>query len=425
MARVLVSSLPFAGHVGPTSAVAAELVRRGHRVVAYTGTKYHGRFLAVGAEWLPWRRARDFDDARLAATFPGLGGGKGLRGAWRHSARVFLGTAAGQAADLLDAARRQPFDLVVTDQLAFGAALAAEALDVPWASVAVTPLTLPGRHLPPPGLSPAAGPVGRVRDAVLRPPAGAVQRRLATPRVNRVRAAAGLGPRTVAALEDCYSPYLVVAQGVPALEFDRPDLPAHVRFVGRLAPPARSTVPLPDWWPELVAARADGRPVVHVTQGTLDNDPDDLLRPAVAGLAGTAPLVLCATGGPAPSVLGPLPDNVRVAAFLPYDRLLPLVDVMVTNGGWGGTLGGLAAGVPLVVAGRSLDKPDVARRVAWSGAGLDLRTDRPGPTRIRRAVQRVLAGPGFRRRAGELAVALTGAGGAGRAADRIEALLDR
>lgn len=54
-----------------------------------------------------------------------------------------------------------------------------------------------------------------------------------------------------------------------------------------------------------------------------------------------------------------------MAPFLPHDLLLPFVDVMVTNGGWGGVLGAVQAGVPLVVAGGSLDKPEVAR--GWPG----------------------------------------------------------
>src|SRR3954447_4427586 len=35
--RGLVAAMPFAGHAQPMAAVAAELVRRGHDVVAYTG----------------------------------------------------------------------------------------------------------------------------------------------------------------------------------------------------------------------------------------------------------------------------------------------------------------------------------------------------------------------------------------------------
>ena len=79
MARILVATLPFAGHVGATAAVTGELVRRGHEVVAYTGAKYAGRFETAGATWLPRSRATDFDDADLAATFPEIGDGKGFK----------------------------------------------------------------------------------------------------------------------------------------------------------------------------------------------------------------------------------------------------------------------------------------------------------------------------------------------------------
>lgn len=428
MARVLVTSMPFAGHVGPMSAVAGELTRRGHQVVAYSGAKYRDRFAAVGAGWLPWTRARDFDDANLAATFPEVGDGKGLRGAKANGEQVLFGTAPDQAADIIDAARREPYDLIVADHLGFGAALAGEALGVRWASVAVTPLSVSSRHLPPPGtpLFPATGPVGRLRDAALRAVARVAYRRLVDPQINRVRATVGLGPgRAGAALDNFLSPYLVLAQGVPGLEFSRPDLPAHIRFVGRLARPAPPDTAhhLPEWWPELAAARAAGRPVVHVTQGTLDLDLADLLRPTITGLADREPLVVATTGGADPGVLGPLPGNARVAPFLPHDLLLPLVDVMVTNGGWGGVLGAVQAGVPLVVAGGSLDKPEVARRVAWSGTGLDLRTGTPGPARVRRAVHRVLGEPRFRQRTHALGAALTAAGGTTAAGDLLDALL--
>ena len=90
---------------------------------------------------------------------------------------------------------------------------------------------------------------------------------------------------------------------------------------------------------------ADGPPVVHVTQGTYDVDPADLLLPALDGLATADVRVATATGGPA---LPPdrVPANARQAPLLPYDWLLPRTSVVVTNGGWGGVLAALAAGVP-------------------------------------------------------------------------------
>lgn len=418
------ASMPFAGHAGPMSAVAAELVRRGHQVVAYTGAKYRHRFTGVGATWLPWIKATDFDDADLAATFPAVGDGKGLRGTRANGEHVLFGTTAGQIADIMAGA---PYDLLVTDQVAFGSAIAGQALDIPWATVTVTPLSLTSRYLPPLGVPwlPATTAPGRLRDAAFRGLTSAIYRLVSDPKLNRFRADVGLGPVAPGRLFDgIYSTHLIVAQGVPGLEYPRPDLPGHVHFVGRLAPtvtPPADSAGLPEWWPELAATR----PVVHVTQGTLDVDPADLLRPALAALADRDVLVVCTTGGADPASLGPLPANARAAAFLPHDLLLPRVDVMVTNGGWGGVLAALQAGVPLIVAGGSLDKPEVARRVRWSGAGLDLRTGTPKAARIVAAVDQVLTDPRFRARARELGAAVTAAGGAPAAGDLIEGLLTR
>ena len=139
--------------------------------------------------------------------------------------------------------------------------------------------------------------------------------------------------------------------------------------------------------------------MVHVTQGTLDNaDLGRLLGPTMEALAGDDVLVVATTGGPDPAPLRPtLPANVRLERFIPHDLLLPHVDVMVTNGGYGGVQQALAHGVPLVVAGDSEDKPEVAARVRWSGTGVDLRTGRPTPVQAGRGGA---AGPASSRRSG-------------------------
>jgi UDP:flavonoid glycosyltransferase YjiC (YdhE family) len=306
VARILVASLPFAGHVGVLGALAAELSGRGHDIVAYTGAKYRDRFLATGAVWLPFTSAADFDDADLGAAFPRIGNGKGFRSDRANLEDVLFGTAAGQVADVLAAARRRPFDALVTDQTAFGAAVAGEALGIPWATVAVSPLTLTSRDLPPVGvpLTPFPGRWGRIRDAALWPVAGLVYRHIVDPMVNELRATAGLPPAPPGRLFDgMYSPHLVLAQGVPGLDYPRGDLPPHVHYVGRLAVAAAQDAGrrLPDWWPDVAAARAAGRPVVHVTQGTLE-----CWRPAAwtnprspAGSPGPEPVSTCAAGDPA------------------------------------------------------------------------------------------------------------------------------
>lgn len=85
-----------------------------------------------------------------------------------------------------------------------------------------------------------------------------------------------------------------------------------------------------------------------------------------------------------------------------------------------GTAADLAAGVPLVIAGGAIDKPEIARRVAWAGAGIYLKTGRPSPAQVRDAVARILGDPAYRRRAREHGESIRAAGGTPRAADLVE-----
>jgi UDP:flavonoid glycosyltransferase YjiC (YdhE family) len=76
---------------------------------------------------------------------------------------------------------------------------------------------------------------------------------------------------------------------------------------------------------------------------------------------------------------------------------------MVTNGGYGGVQLALSHGIPLAVAGTTEDKPEVAARVAWSGAGINLATSKPKPKAVRDAVRALLDEPRYRTRARALA----------------------
>ena len=160
---------------------------------------------------------------------------------------------------------------------------------------------------------------------------------------------------------------LIVQTTVPEFEYPRSRPVPNLRFIGPVSRGAVSDLPLPDWWPQL----DDGRPVVHVTQGTVANkDLTELVVPTLRALADQPVHVVVATGGrPLDALPEDLPANALVAEFLPYDRLLPRTAVYVTNGGYGGVHVALEHGVPVVAAGRTEDKPDVAARIAWSGAG--------------------------------------------------------
>jgi UDP:flavonoid glycosyltransferase YjiC (YdhE family) len=78
---------------------------------------------------------------------------------------------------------------------------------------------------------------------------------------------------------------------------------------------------------------------------------------------------------------------------------------MITNGGYGAVQRALTTGVPLVVAGNTEDKPEVAARVEWFGVGVNLRTGTPTAGEVRHAVRRVLNDASYKDAATELMAA--------------------
>jgi UDP:flavonoid glycosyltransferase YjiC (YdhE family) len=112
---------------------------------------------------------------------------------------------------------------------------------------------------------------------------------------------------------------------------------------------------------------------------------------------------------------------VRIAEYLPYDALLPKTDVMVTNGGFGGIQFAMRHGVPLVVAGTTEEKVEVTARVAWSGVGINLKTDAPTANAVRDAVRTVLADGSYRAASERIGADILAASGLAGVRDIIEA----
>jgi len=187
-------------------------------------------------------------------------------------------------------------------------------------------------------------------------------------------------------------PDATAALTVPGVEFSRGDAPGSLHLVGIL--PATVTAMAgsgwepPAWWAEL-----DGsRPVVVVTQGTLANrDLSELIEPTITGLAGHEVSVVAALGRDPGALSIPLPPNARAAEYIPFSELLPKASVYITNGGYGGTQQALAAGVPVIVAGVTEDKPAVAARVAHHRLGISLQTATPSPEAIADATETLLS----------------------------------
>ncbi|MDP4004788.1 glycosyltransferase [Methylobacterium sp. NEAU K] len=401
--RVLIAASALTGHVNPLLAIGHRLHARGDDVLFTTSETFQSRIEAAGLRFAPCN-----DGGAAAYLDVDLPPGPER---WRHEfEQRFINGMPGQAAGLRRLIADHRPDVVIAGSLFLG----------------VLPLLLDTRARPPiavlnvsflfldrpdqapvgAGLPPAKDAAERVRYAALKAGTDAAF-------VNPVRAhtdvlLAELGlrplpaslPHSIVVLPD-----LFLQPTVPAFEYDFGVLPPGLRFVG-LLPSPHTDIPLPAWWHELDGSKR----VVLVTQGTLANsDFGALVEPTLAALADRGDLLVVATTGgrPLDSLRGSLPPNARAASFLPFDLLLPKVDLLVTNGGYGSVSQALAAGVPIVSAGRTEDKAEVGARISWSGVGIDLATDVPSVEALRLAILHVLDEPAFRRRTAETADAFS------------------
>ncbi|MET0900007.1 MAG: nucleotide disphospho-sugar-binding domain-containing protein [Mycobacterium sp.] len=393
MAEILIASMQPVGHIGPLLNVAEGLVTRGDRVTVLTAGHHAARIRAVGAIPAALPAAAVFDEENLEAEFPGRSETSGIKRVNFDITNIFLSPMAHQTAALTELLQATDFDAVIADAGFFGVLpflLGDPAARPPFLTYSTTPLMISSRDHAPFGLGrqPSATAVGRLRNrglnllsqkVLLRP-----SHRAANHQLNRLNAP----ELPVFVMDSATLADRFIAPTVPTFDYPRSDQPANVRYVGAVHPRPSVGFQPPPWWSEL-----DGdKPVVHVTQGTIDNaDLGRLLEPTIEALADEDVIVVATTGGrPVHQIKIPLPANTHVAEFLPHDQLLPKVDVMVTNGGYGAVQRALSAGVPLVVAGDTEDKPEVAARVEWSGAGINLRTGAPSVSQLRRAVRDIL-----------------------------------
>ena len=396
MKSIVIASVPVHGHVTPLLSVARHFVERGDSVRFLTGRRFAEAVHATGATHIALPDDADFDDRiGLNERFPERASLKGARAVSFDLQNVFVSPATSQCEAVMAAHATAPADVVLTDPAFTGSVILLgypRPLRPPVVNCGVLPLGVNSRDTAPFGIGlPPARWLNRPRNAAL-----AVLGRRIFDVVDKSgdelhRAVHGRG-LPFSMFDWAAHAEAIVQFTVPQFEYPRSDGPSNLHFAGPLSATG-STAPLPDWWADLDGAR----PVVHVTQGTVANkDYNQLIAPTLHALADEDVLVVVTTGGRPVDTLPALPANARAASYLPYDELLPRTAVYVTNGGYGGVQYALRYGVPIVATGGQEDKPEVGARVAWSGVGRRIRSDRPSPRKLRRRILEVLNDPRFR-----------------------------
>ena len=400
--KVILASTPSMGHLNPLLAVGRILIEGGHEVVGLTGTALCGRIEGIGARFHPLPERADMDLRDVPSLFPEL---KDIPPGPEHMRvqieGIFVEPIPAQHEGLRQVLQQFPADVIVGEDMFFG----------------VLPMLLGPRSKRPPivlcgtsflhcrredgaphnvGLAFPSDQAERDQTAIIARDYERVFEHPIGLRVNRCLRSLGVGPLSMplhnsgVELADAFMQLTVPSFELPSA------IPPSVHFVG--APPIMpNQVLLPSWAHELDGSKK----IALVTQGTVATNFNDLVAPTLAALANEPDLRVIATAGgrPVETIPGPIPDNARLASYLPFEWMLPKVDVFVTNGGYGSVNQALSFGIPLVAAGLTEDKADVNVRVGWSGVGINLATNAPTPQALRGAVRAVLDTPDYRVRA--------------------------
>jgi UDP:flavonoid glycosyltransferase YjiC (YdhE family) len=404
MARFLITCWPFTGHVFHGINIGRALRERRHECAFYSGPRAARLFADEGFAFFPFEK---LDDEAVYSFVFKPNRERSVKDTLKFARTIqslLVDTVPRQVADIEPILASWKPDVLVDDGSILGPLLVVwEKHKIPLATLDYFGCVIPGPDVPPFGLG-------------LPPPRNWYTRLLAKSvtmgtymltagirgKANEIRGQHGLPPLTGSINEFSAKVPLHLVLNTPELDYNRRDLPSTVRYAGPCClwnrPRHEQSA---DWLQQLPR----DKPWVHATEGTLHFTAPIVLRAAAQGLA-NLPMEAILTGGtrePSELDLGPIASNVHVVRWVSHIDLLPLLDVMVTTGGAANVKSALASGVPLIIVPTEWDKPEIARRVEDSGAGLRLLPRHCTPRRMREAVEHVLHTPSYRRNAQRIA----------------------
>jgi len=393
--KILITSTPAPGHLNPLLSIASLLVECGHEVAVQVNED-----LRISVEAAGHRFLSEIPNAQTSAgyyfeTYPErMQKSPGMEMTGYDLVHFFARNIAAQSASLKMALYDFPADLILADSIYWGTLpmlVGPRDKRPAIAHLGVSVVNIAsGKNIP---MRPDETPEQRDAELQLR------ERFILQPAQQAVNAAlASLGyPALPCPVLEAMTalPDLYLHPGIESFEY--PDSNSKVQYIGALPTPAGQPA-LPEWWQHLDRTKR----LVLITQGTIANrDFGQVIAPALVALGGRKDLTLIVTTGgqPVESIPVAIPSNARIASFLPYAQIMPEIDLLITNGGYGTVNMAISHGIPVISAGLTEDKEEVSAHIQWSGTGIDLRTNRATPEAIKHAVDEICTQPRYRDRA--------------------------
>jgi MGT family glycosyltransferase len=394
VAKTVFFNIPAQGHINPTIAVVAELVRRGERVIYVNTEASRAQIAPTSAQFLPYPALPELD-ALI----------KNFSGNFPRNALTLTQIGERLLPFVLDLLRREHPDYVIYDSLCSWARQAAQLLHIP-AVASICTFVLGRGALPPTPLSSLALMISQFIPVL--PEYWRTAR--------RVRRTFGVEPvGLLGALMNTADLNIVYtsAEFQPAAA----NFGETFKFVG----PSMDGRPAEVDFPFDQLTR---RPVVYISLGTIITNVEFYRRCFAA--FGDHPGQFVVSVGKQTDIasLGKIPANFIVRNFVPQLEVLQRSDALITHGGLNSVHEGLYYGVPLLVVPQHMEQAFVAQQVIQHDAGLVL-GDRPpfgqvSASQLRATLERLLSErERYQQAAAKLGDSLRAAGGPQRAVDEI------
>lgn len=395
----VLATLEAGGSVAPFITLARKLLANGHEVRVVSDECNREEALAAGAAFSPWKRApnrptRDREDDPVRD----WEAPDGLAGVVKFLDGQVFGPAQYHAQDLIDILFDHPADLVITNDLVFGAMMGCEAIGQPFAIMGCNPMIFPViEGIPPlgPGLPPAFMDEDKALEAEIRAGTFAMlDARL--PGYNAQRASLGLQP-LARMVDQLFAGQRFMIATSAAFDFAPETLPDYFAYVG---PQLGDNLWSKPWISPFAAD--DPRPLVLVSFSTTFQDHAAQLQAVIDALRPLDVRAVVTLGG------GLRPDevkgaaNVHVVESAPHGELLREASLVINHGGHGTVIKSAMAGLPQLILPHGRDQNDNGIRIAYRSAGIMLTAGRDAAS-VRTAVRKLLSEPGYAQAARALA----------------------
>uniref|UniRef100_A0A7V5CS61 Glycosyltransferase n=1 Tax=Acidobacterium capsulatum TaxID=33075 RepID=A0A7V5CS61_9BACT len=420
--RIVFSTFGTFGDVNPLIGLSLELKRRGHTPVLAVPEMFREKIEPLGLEFAPVRPDQDPQDKRLVAMIYDIKHGT------ERGLREFLFPSIRESYEDLMAAvsAKGGADLLVAGELAYAAPIVAEKTGIPWASYVLAPFSFFSAYDPP--VLPPYPLLAKVQAVV--PGTGQVVARFARyvtrkwpEPVYALRRELGL-PRGKDPIFDAkHSERLVLALFSGALGEPQKDWPKQTRVTGFVYYDG-------DTGERNLAAdlkqflETGSAPLVFTLGSAAVLDPGNFYEESarVAEELGQRAVLLVGHDA-ANRPKRRLPENIFVADYAPYSRILPFASAVIHQGGVGTTAQTLRAGKPMLVMPYSHDQPDNARRVRRLGVAEVIGRPHYNARTAAKSLRALLDNRSYAERAAAIAEQVRAEDGVFAACDALESLL--